>query len=72
MHTCNLEALNFETYTLPGMQGVACSAGGRLRLPILKPQTFALSLVGGLLGFLLSLFNSNGLDRWWKTRDCLG
>ena len=43
-----------------GMQGVACSSGGRLRLPILKPQTFALSLVGGLLGFLLSLFNSNG------------
>ena len=55
-----------------GMQGVACSSGGRLRLPILKPQTFALTLVGGLLGFLLSLFNSNGLDRWWKTRDCLG
>jgi len=55
-----------------GMQGVACSSGGRLRLPILKPQTFALSLVGGLLGFLLSLFNTNGLDRWWKTRDCLG
>jgi hypothetical protein len=55
-----------------GMQGVACTSGGGLRLPILKPQTFALSLVGGLLGFLLSLFNSNGLDRWWKTRDCLG
>jgi len=42
------------------------------RLPSLKAQTFAVSLVGGLLSFLLSLFNSNGLDRWWKTRDCLG
>ncbi|EKX51630.1 hypothetical protein GUITHDRAFT_134521 [Guillardia theta CCMP2712] len=56
-----------------GIQGISCSTGGpRLKLPILKPQTFALSLVGGLLGFLLSLFNANGLDRWWKTRDCLG
>ena len=28
--------------------------------------------VGGLLGFLLALFNANGLDRWWQTRMQLG
>lgn len=54
--------------------GAAAPVAGKLtlRLPSLKAQTFAVSLVGGLLSFLLSLFNSNGLDRWWKTRDCLG
>mmetsp|Transcript_57735 Transcript_57735/g.141624 ORF Transcript_57735/g.141624 Transcript_57735/m.141624 type:complete len:878 (+) Transcript_57735:26-2659(+) len=40
--------------------------------PIFKGQAFGVSVVGGLLGFLLALFNSNGLDRWWQTRLTLG
>jgi hypothetical protein len=35
---------------------------------VLSGMTFGVSLVGGMLGFLLAMFNSNGLDRWWQTR----
>eukprot|EP00960_Hanusia_phi_P055190 762905-Hanusia_phi.AAC.5 len=40
-----------------------------LSLPIITPQTAALSFVSGVLGFFLSLFNSLGLALWWKVRE---
>lgn len=40
--------------------------------PVFKGQTFGVGVVGGLLGFLLALFNGDGLNRWWATRQSLG
>lgn len=40
--------------------------------PVMNGSTFGVSLVGGMLGFLLALFNANGLDRWWQTRLLVG